>query len=688
MPTRSPKRKSKAGPRRDPASTYSVLLDVMRSLAAERQLDDLLLKITQKASEVLDADRSTIFLVDEDKGELWSKVAQGADMKEIRVPLTAGIAGYVGRTGETLNIPDAYQDPRFNIDVDKRTGYRTRTILAAPMRNRQGKILGVVQVLNKSAGVFTANDETLLEAFASQAAIAVQNALLNEEVQKRMKTSEILLNVMREVSAELEIDRLLQTIVEQTSAAMNAERCTLFLVDRVTGELWSKVAQGPEMKEIRVPRGAGIVGHVANTGSTVNIPDAYKDPRFNPEVDKRTGYRTRSILTMPVRDEKQEIIGVMQVLNKRTGPFSAEDEELMGALASQTAIALENSRMFEEVRYMKNYNESMLRTMATGVVTLDPDGGLAYCNLAGLDLFWRGSELEPGQPYTEFFGRDQNPEIVEAIGRVVQGGESYTAYDVKYLKNEEETMNVNLHVLPLKDSKDKSLGVVVVADDITQEQRLMSTLSRYVTRQIAEQLLKDRDRLKLGGNRSVVAVLFSDIRNFTTLSERLSAEEVVEMLNDYFTRMIDPIFRYEGTLDKFIGDAIMAVFGAPVHHDDDCLRAVRCAIEMRRALREYNRVRESRGLPTIETGIGITWGEAVSGNIGSERRMDYTVIGDTVNVASRLEGLTKAYPCKILVNDLIYETIRNEIECVDLGSAQVKGKEGSVRIYGVPEPED
>ena len=106
MAKRPLKRKPKQSPRRDPAATYSVLLDVMRALAAERQLDDLLLKITQKASEVLDADRSTIFLVDEDKGELWSKVAQGADMKEIRVPLTAGIAGYVGRTGETLNIPD------------------------------------------------------------------------------------------------------------------------------------------------------------------------------------------------------------------------------------------------------------------------------------------------------------------------------------------------------------------------------------------------------------------------------------------------------------------------------------------------------------------------------------------------------------------------------------------------------
>lgn len=671
---------------KDPAKTFSVLLDVMCALAAERDLDVLLQKIMEKTSEVMEADRSTLFLVDEAKQQIWSKVAQGTAMSEIRVPLGVGIAGHVAKTGETVNIPDAYKDPRFNPEVDRKTGYQTRTILCMPMRNRQGKILGVLQVLNRHEGVFTADEEELLEAFASQTAIAVQNALLNEELRKRMQTSEILLNVMRAVSSELEIDHLLQKIVAKTSEVMNADRCTLFLIDRKTGGLWSKVAQGANMNEIRVPRGMGIAGHVGVSGDTVNIPDAYNDPRFNPEVDRRTGYHTRTILCMPLKNEKNEIVGVMQVLNKNEGIFTEEDEQLLGALGSQTAITLENSRLFEEVRFMKNYNESILRTMATGVVTLDPDGGLAYMNGAGLKIFSGLDRFRVGERFEEFFNRGLNPDIVAGIEKSLQSGESYTSYDLKYNKSADETVSVNLHALSLRDSKDQSLGVVIIADDITQEQRLMSTLCRYVTRQVAEQIMKNRDKLKLGGNRSSVAVLFSDIRDFTTQSERASAEEIVGMLNEYFTRMLDPIFTYDGTLDKFIGDAIMAVFGAPVPSDNDGERAVRAALGMRKALRKYNIDRKERGLPPIENGIGITKGDAISGNIGSEQRMDYTVIGDTVNTASRLEGLTKSYPNKILVNEDVYLEIKDKIPCVDLGFAHVKGKEGGVHIYGVVEP--
>lgn len=662
---------------------FPVLLEIMAAIS-KQNLDQLLQTITQGASSVLQADRSTLFVVDRPKKQIWSKVAQGAGITEIRIPIGAGIAGQVAQTGEIINIPDAYADDRFNREVDRRTGYRTHSILCMPMKDSTGRIIGVFQLLNKRDGAFSVEDEQLLQAFASQAAIAVKNAMLNEEIRKRMEVSETLLKVMKSVASELHIDELLKKIVNSTSEVMNAERASLFLLDQKTGDLWSKFAQGLESMEIRVPLGVGIAGHVAMTGETINIEDAYNDPRFNPEVDKRSGFRTRSMLCMPLRNDCGDIMGVMQVLNKTAGVFNEEDERLLNALGSQISISLQNSRLFEEVRFMQNYNESILGSIATGVVTLGPDGRVIFVNHAAHKIF---ASAETGKTYDEFFNSAHNPDLTGGIDRVLHAGQTdYKAYHAQYMRGDKDSINVNFHVLPLHDSSGKNFGVVVVAHDITQEQRLMSTLCRYVTREVAERVLADRSKLKLGGDRQTVAVLFSDIRNFTTITEASTAEQVVSMLNDYFSRMIEPVFRYEGMLDKFIGDAMMAVFGAPVARPDDAERAVMAALDMRRVLIRYNRQRVARGLDPIQTGIGITKGDAVTGNIGSEQRMDYTVIGDTVNVASRLETLTKNYDYKILMNEQVYEDVKDKVACVDLGFAQVKGKGESVHIYGLPDP--
>ena len=214
----------------------------------------------------------------------------------------------------------------------------------------------------------------------------------------------------------------------------------------------------------------------------------------------------------------------------------------------------------------------------------------------------------------------------------------------------------------------------------------MSTLCRYVTREIAEEVMKQKGKIKLGGVRAPVSILFSDIRNFTAISERHEPEKIVEFLNDYFAAMVHEIFAEQGTLDKFMGDGIMAVFGAPISRPDDPVRAVRAARGMRRSLREFNARQRLKGGIEVEIGIGISHGESISGNIGSEQRMEYTVIGDSVNLASRLEGLTKNHPYKIFINDRIYEQLKDEFQCVLIGEERVKGKAQTVQVYGVPDP--
>jgi signal transduction histidine kinase len=160
----------------------------------------------------------------------------------------------------------------------------------------------------------------------------------------------ILLEIIKAMSAETDFDRLLQLIMEETTRAMEADRSTLFLVDNARGELWSRIAQGLQQREIRFKSHLGIAGHVATTGERLNIPEAYDDPRFNQEVDRQTGYRTKTILCMPVRNKTGAVVGVLQVLNKRAGVFTPPDEELLDALASQAAIALENAKLYEDLR--------------------------------------------------------------------------------------------------------------------------------------------------------------------------------------------------------------------------------------------------------------------------------------------------------------------------------------------------
>lgn len=162
----------------------TALLDVGKAMASERNLDRLLQLILTDVTKVMGADRSSLFLVDKERNELWSKIAQGLEVRELRIRIGMGISGYVAQTGKTVNIQDAYADPRFNQETDLRTGYRTRTILCVPMRNKLDDVIGVLQVLNKLDGVFTREDEELLLALSSQAAVAIENAILYEDIQR------------------------------------------------------------------------------------------------------------------------------------------------------------------------------------------------------------------------------------------------------------------------------------------------------------------------------------------------------------------------------------------------------------------------------------------------------------------------------------------------------------------------
>ncbi|MYM67762.1 GAF domain-containing protein [Pseudoduganella sp. FT55W] len=657
-----------------------LLLEVSRRMAAYDTLDEILNALVEVTTEELDAERGTLFLNDAETGELFSRVAQGNIQREIRFLNHTGIAGHVFTTGEAVIIADAYADARFNRSIDEQTGFVTRNILCVPIKTVKGEIIGVSQTLNKRRGKFTRNDLQLLEALTTQGTLALQSARFLESMKKIRRQEMEFIDVVSEVTADIKLGSLLQKVMGEATRLLNAERSTLFLNDEKTGELWSEVGQGLESLQIRLPNNAGIAGAVFTSGKTINIPYAYADLRFNPAFDKRTGYFTRSILCVPIVNKAGKLIGVTQVLNKRGGPFSSEDESRLRAFTAQISIALENAKLFADVQQIKNYNEAMLESMSNGVITLDSQEKIVTCNEAGLRILRTNAASIVGTAAGEFFGGANNW-IMDRLRQVEVNESAEHLMDVELVLGE-ETRSVNLSVQPLLSMEKKRIGWMLMIEDISSEKRLRSTMSRYMDPGIADQMVANGAEM-LGGKNVPATVLFSDIRSFTTITEQLGAQGTVTMLNEYFTLMVDCIQREEGMLDKFIGDAIMAAFGIPVGHEDDPDRAVRAAIAMVNELRIWNLVRAGEGKPPVEIGIGLNTDQVVSGNIGSKKRMDYTIIGDGVNLAARLESACKQYGARILISEFTYRALRGTYRTREVDIVVVKGKTKPVSIYEV-----
>ncbi len=227
----------------------------------------------------------------------------------------------------------------------------------------------------------------------------------------------------------------------------------------------------------------------------------------------------------------------------------------------------------------------------------------------------------------------------------------------------------------------KPVGYMIIVDDITEAEFVKESFGKYVARQVVEKILSGKGQIKLQGERQHVTVLFADVRGFTKLAENMEPENVVALLNEYFNMVVDIIFKYEGVLDKFIGDNVMAVFGAPIKSDNDEERAVGAAIEIQKEIEKFNMLRRAEGEAPISIGIGINTGEAVVGNIGSEKRMDYTVIGDTVNVADRIQS--SALGGEILISAATHEKVKDKFNCSELPAIKVKGRRNPVHVFKV-----
>jgi adenylate cyclase len=496
---------------------------------------------------------------------------------------------------------------------------------------------------------------------------------------RRLRDEVRLLEITQALAGELNLDALIQRILSAAADLLDAERATLFVYDPKTDELWSRYAAGLGSGEIRIPSHQGIAGAVFSSGHTENIVDAYADERFGRVVDIHTGYHTRNILCMPIVNKVGARIGVTQVLNKKGDlPFVARDEARLRAFTAQIAVLLENAQLFDEVLSVKNYNESILRSTSNGMVTLDNDGNIVTANEAALAILKVASVGFVGAPAARFFAGD-NAWLMAAVARVAETGRRDISVDAS-LKLADGVVSVNMTVQPLFGPGGERIGSMLVFEDITAEKRVKTTMARYMSKEVADQLLASGDA-ELGGKAQNVTILFCDIRDFTSLSEELGARGTVSLLNEYFAVMVEVISRHGGVLDKYIGDAIMALFGAPFAKPHDADNALAVANDMIVSLRALNQRRITRGQQPIAIGVGVATGEVVLGNIGSPSRMEYTVIGDSVNLASRLEGANKYYLTKILIDEATVRALTTTPLLREVDLLRVKGKDHPVAVY-------
>lgn len=309
------------------------LFEATRNISAEIVPKETITIIINESIKLLECDRVSLFVYDKKINML---VLNASNLSTpIRVSPGQGFAGIVFSTQETVNIPDCYKDDRFDSGFDKRTGYHTKSILAMPIVDFEGSTLGVLQAINKvDEGEFTQIDELLLGHLTQHAGIALRNAEVYRDAIIQSERAQGLLHMIQSLSQDLGMQSLVLNITMHANELVQADRCTVFLVDEAKQQLWS--VSSDSGKEIRIPKTAGIAGECACSGELINIPDAYQDSRFNQAFDKKTGYKTQSVLAVPVLSDMAHgrVLAVIQMINKmefdgEVGVFDDEDVNVM-----------------------------------------------------------------------------------------------------------------------------------------------------------------------------------------------------------------------------------------------------------------------------------------------------------------------------------------------------------------------
>ena len=546
----------------------------------------------------------------------------------------------------------------------------------------KNKLLGILCIGEKfMSEVFTDIDYKILEIISNHLTKSLFNYELIKNVEEKKQELNIklleletLFDIGVAISSVLDVNNLASDVLLRAVGILNASK-GMFLLQNENSPILDILSlfNWGEQKFL-LSKNIDVFKQMQNGNRGLILTDKYK-------TDIQNKLKEKNLIIVPLR-AKQNLLGYMILCDKETRSgvesFTDLDLDILTSLSNQAAVAMDNAKLFKEITEAKQFNESILGSIATGVITINSIGEVDSINKAGENILKTEKQKIIGNHYMYIFENDN--EIIELITKTEENKKIYSEINIPFQTASDDTI-INISVAPRIDINNNTEGVVIAIEDISDINKVKNTFKRYVSKQVVDNLLDDDTNLNLGGEDREVTILFTDIRGFTSMAEKMEPEKVVLTLNEYFSEMIDIVFKYNGTLDKIIGDELMIVFGAPLSSEDDTERALKTAIEMQNKITELNKVRKKRKEPPILVGAGINRGQVVSGNIGSRDMMDYTVVGDTVNLGSRLCSAASAG--EIIVSGEVKKSTGVQFSYKQLKPIRVKGKKDKIDVYQV-----
>lgn len=487
------------------------------------------------------------------------------------------------------------------------------------------------------------------------------------------------------LNSTLDPNDILQIVMDTLVRLMGAERGFLMLMDD-NQDLVVKIARNWDQSSIEESEAAfsrTVVNQVLTTSKPVLTTNALQDPRFDNQQSV-IAHQLRSILCVPLV-VKGKIIGVIYADNRiKTGLFTGNDRDLLAVFADQAAVALENARLFDsllqsfaQVSDLKNLLQDVFASINSGVLTIDPDNTITFVNIAARKIL--DSKISIGSRVDDISIINQT-DLIALIQKVYTKKKSLSNIRLSLDIPSRGRIVLNCSISLLQNEQGESNGTVLIFEDLTEKLRLEAR-NRLFERMVSPAIISelDPDELSLGGKHGEITTLFADLHGFTGWSEQTDPEELINSLNRFLGEAATAILVEGGTIDKFVGDAIMAFFNAPIIQHNHALRALKAAWKMREAFLLRTQQHSHDTIPSF--GIGIHTGQAILGLIGSPERMDYTAIGDSVNTAKRVQELASAG--QILITAPVYDLVKNNLSARCLPPLNLRGKQESIQVYEV-----